>query len=594
MPRNGRRGVVTPYGRGNGRKAGLVFLTRAILSCAVLLAILGPGSRLAGDGATARGVQTASADSLRILLRARLADTTVSVRAGQQVVGRVRDVARFHAAREFAPVWTGDRGALTQAREVANAVSRADSDGLLPAAYHAATIDSLLARTRTGGAATLNAGERADLEILLTDAFLSYAHDLTRGKVEPRLVHGGWTLMGRQFDGGEVLTQALYEGDIAGTLGRARPRDPEYEGLRIALSRYRAFAERDGWPEIPAGPTLRLGDSDSRVPEVVRRLALEKGRVLPTNGVVFDAAIDTALRAFQSRHGLEPDGALGRLTLAALNVSGRERVQQIEANLERIRWLPSTLPVPRIEVNVAAQTVRVVDADGVVLEMRAIVGRADWPTPVFQAQLTSLVLSPYWNVPSRIAALEVIPAIRRNPGYLQRNDMEVVTLQGGRVIDPGTIDWANVRAATFPYRIRQRPGPGNPLGIVKFVLPNTYDVFLHDTPGRAAFARDERALSHGCVRLENAFGLTQFLLAGRAEGAEDSIRAVIAGGRERTIRLERGVPVILSYRTAWPGADGAVQFRTDIYGHDQLLTTMLAGRGGEGTAVALGCGAEAN
>jgi murein L,D-transpeptidase YcbB/YkuD len=183
----------------------------------------------------------------------------------------------------------------------------------------------------------------------------------------------------------------------------------------------------------------------------------------------------------------------------------------------------------------------------------------------------AIVLAPYWNVPTRIAALEVIPAIRRDPGYLARNDMEVVTTAGRpRIVDPATIDWSK----SFPHRIRQRPGPRNPLGEVKFLLPNRFDVYLHDTPGRAAFQRADRALSHGCVRLERALDLAAALLAGRPEGAVDSMRTVIAAGREHTIRLDHSVPVIFYYQTAWVEGDGTVNFREDIYGHDRRVAAL--------------------
>jgi murein L,D-transpeptidase YcbB/YkuD len=281
---------------------------------------------------------------------------------------------------------------------------------------------------------------------------------------------------------------------------------------------------------------------------------------------LFDATLEQAVHAFQVRHGLEADGIVGRRTRGAMNVTAAERVRQLEINLQRLRARSDSLPVPRIEINIAAQRLRYFDTKGDVLEMRTIVGRRDWPTPIFEAKAEAIVLAPYWNVPTRIASLEVIPAIRRDPGYLARNDMEVVTTAGRpRIVDPATIDWSK----SFPHRIRQRPGPRNPLGEVKFLLPNRFDVYLHDTPGRAAFQRADRALSHGCVRLERALDLAAALLAGRPESAADSMRTVIDAGREHTIRLDHSVPVIFYYQTAWVERDGTVNFREDIYGHDR-------------------------
>jgi murein L,D-transpeptidase YcbB/YkuD len=217
--------------------------------------------------------------------------------------------------------------------------------------------------------------------------------------------------------------------------------------------------------------------------------------------------------------------------------------------------------------------------------MRVIAGRADWRTPVFDATITDVILSPYWNVPARIAALEVLPAVRRDPGYLARNDMRVLT-PGGAVVDPGRIDWRHVSAASFPYRFRQEPGPANPLGDLKFLLPNRYDVYLHDTPARTLFARTARALSHGCVRLERPLALALLLLRDRPEWDEDALRAAIARRSERRVPLARGVPVSVRYRTAWIDERGMLAFGADLYGHDARLAARLDGtplaRAGDG------------
>ena len=349
----------------------------------------------------------------------------------------------------------------------------------------------------------------------------------------------------------------------ADSIARQRP---DAARLEAALRQYRDIDARGDWPTLPSGPSLRAGDRDPSVPLIRHRLGMDA----VAESDLFDATLEQAVHAFQVRHGLEADGIVGSRTRRAANVTAAERVRQLEINLARLRARSDSLPVPRIEVNIAAQMLRYFDPKGDVLEMRTIVGRRDWPTPIFEARVEAIVLAPYWNVPTRIAALEVIPAIRRDPGYLARNDMEVVTTAGARITDPATIDWSK----SFPHRIRQRPGPRNPLGEVKFLLPNRFDVYLHDTPGRAAFQRADRALSHGCVRLERAMDLAAALLAGRPEGAIDAMRNVIQAGREHTIRLDHSVPVILYYQTAWVEGDGTVHFREDIYGHDRRAAPL--------------------
>lgn len=343
----------------------------------------------------------------------------------------------------------------------------------------------------------------------------------------------------------------------------------EAQRLESALARYRQIGTRDDWGVIPDGPTLREGDTNARVSHLRRRLAFEDGGAA-TESLQFDASLAGAVRHFQERHGLEVDGVVGKHTLAALNVSVAQRIRQLELNLQRLLAQVQPKPVPRIEVNIAEQMLRYYGTNGDVMMMRTIVGRRDWQTPVFEAELVAVTFAPYWNVPARIAALEVLPAIRRDPAYIRRNDMEVVTVgTPARTVDPSAIDWSRVSTSTFPYRIRQRPGPQNPLGDVKFLLPNPYDVYLHDTPGKAAFARSSRALSHGCIRLERALDLARALLSGDPVAHPDSLSGIIHARRERTVRLHRSVPVMIRYITAWVDADGTVQFRDDIYGHDR-------------------------
>jgi murein L,D-transpeptidase YcbB/YkuD len=266
---------------------------------------------------------------------------------------------------------------------------------------------------------------------------------------------------------------------------------------------------------------------------------------------------------------------VGRLTRAQLDNSAQQRVQQIELNLERQRWLPEPPRRMHIEVWIPAFELSLFDGGSEVLHSRVIGGRKSWPTPVFEATTTAVVLSPYWNVPPRIAALEVLPAVRRDPSYLARNDMRVVTSRG-TVLDARNIDWNATRGKTFPYSFRQEPGPDNPLGGIKLLLPNPYDVYLHDTPARSLFEQPLRALSHGCVRVERAFDLAAAVMRTLKGWTEDSIRAGIAARVPREIPLPQPVPVAIRYRTAWVEQSRTIHFRDDLYGHDARLAAALA------------------
>jgi murein L,D-transpeptidase YcbB/YkuD len=342
--------------------------------------------------------------------------------------------------------------------------------------------------------------------------------------------------------------------------------------LIAALARYRALAAAGGWEHMPRR-RLALGDTGAAVVVLRRRLVAEIGGVA-AGGSGFDPSLDDAVRAFQASRGLEVDGIVGNRTRAALDVSAGQRVLQLERNLERMRHRLPRSPGLRVEVRIPAFELYVFDGDRERLRMHVIAGRPDWPTPVFDASITAVILSPYWNVPPRILRREVIPEARRDPTYLARNHMRVLSASGVQV-PPGSIDWNSVRAATFPYRVRQDPGPDNALGGIKFLLPNRYGVYLHDTPSRALFARADRALSHGCIRLEQPVELALLLLADQPGWTRTAILDAIGQWREHEVKLTRPVPVSVEYQTAWVDADGTVQFREDIYERDGRGTATV-------------------
>jgi len=277
---------------------------------------------------------------------------------------------------------------------------------------------------------------------------------------------------------------------------------------------------------------------------------------------VFDAQTQEALKRFERRHGLTADGRMDKDVLAALNVPVEERIRQIELNLERWRWLPETFGDRYVLVNIPTFHLTAVDHGQVGLEMRVVAGKQDSPTPIFSDEMTTVVFSPYWNVPTDIARNETIPAVMRDPGYLDRNELEVV--RAGHVLDPWSIDWSRPGNVQF----RQRPGAHNALGGVKFLFPNQFDVYLHDTPADALFARVERDYSHGCVRLERPEAMAEWVLSDRPEWTPERIKAAMAAGKEQQIALKRHIPVYIVYETVWVNDDGTAEFRDDIYGHD--------------------------
>lgn len=345
-----------------------------------------------------------------------------------------------------------------------------------------------------------------------------------------------------------------------------------------ALERYHQIAARGGWPTIPSGAPLRLGSRSERVLALRHRLRTT-GDLPPLGQLAqvgsetadfdvemrFDHEVAQAVRQIQRRHGLHVDGIVGRHTLAALNVPVQERLQQLRHDLEN-RQLPEDVGDRYILVNIPDFTLRLIDRNREVWATRVVVGERQRRTPMLRSTIDHLVFNPYWHVPSRIAKQELLPRVVADPHYLAEQQMEIVA-PGGQVLDPSGIDWTAVNAQDFPYRIRQRPGAHNALGRVKFIFPNTYGVYLHDTPSRAVFARAERAFSHGCVRVEKPLELAAYLLRERERELRtpEQMEQMIRRGERTYVKLPQPIEVHFVYRTAWVDDDGIVQFRPDIY-----------------------------
>ncbi len=356
---------------------------------------------------------------------------------------------------------------------------------------------------------------------------------------------------------GAARAQATTEADSWHARTQAR--------LSAALERYEAIAEAGGWPTVPAGPTLKPGMVDARVAAARERLeATGDAASSTTDPMTFDPALEAGVRIFQARHGLEADGLVGRKTLAALNVPVETRVKALRINLARIRafkpWGPSYLLV--IVPGFEAYFVR---DHRTILDTRVVVGEPDWPTPGINGMMTRLEINPYWNVPRSILIKEMIPRLRRDPGYLERENIRVFNGwgSGARELDRATIDWTKGEARA--YRLRQDPGPENALGSLKFTFNNKHSIYLHDTSAKSLFNRSERALSHGCVRVHKPFDLAVLLLEGNDGWDAAKLESAISSGRNRTLALERAHPVHLVYWTAWADEDGRAQFRNDVY-----------------------------
>ena len=462
------------------------------------------------------------------------------------------ELAEFYAAREYHPLWTGSAAARRLAAVVRHVLAQAYKQGLPEAAY---TLSVRSERTAGQQAAA------ADLQ--LTRSLLAYIHDLRLGRLVPSKVYRDLELPPRHFEPAAALTKALAAGDLNGFLKHLSPREAQYQALVRALARYRRIAANGGWPALGEDPLHA---------QLAVRLALEDPALARLRHPSA-AALAEALRRFQARHGLKPDGVFGPQTVQALNVPVEKRIGEIEANLERWRWLPRHLPDRYILVNVPAQRAALLENGRIKLMSKVVIGRdrAGDTTPILLTNADAIIANPVWTIPDDIAIAGLLPHLRRDPNYLRSRHMVLV---GAPPNMP--IDWAEFRGKQLPYQIIQLPGPGNALGNIMFDMPNRFDVYLHGTSDAALFDLANRARSHGCVRVQKIFEFAYLALEGTANNQAQTLRAALASGKTQRLTLSHALPLYLLYWTAQVEAGGAVAFWPDRYDRDRPLLAMLA------------------
>lgn len=466
---------------------------------------------------------------------------------------------RFYQARDFAPAWS-----RKSCEALHSALQSAEAHALHGKDYHGDMIASKLART--------SAWSR-ELDLLCTDAFLSFAAHLSKGTIAPESIEPDWRAPHVELDLPSALARALDEGSIGASLERLAPTSYEYSRLKDALERYRAMT----WTAVPSGVDWEGNPSTDALRALRTRLEAEGVSALQDSNV-YEDGLREAVRQFQARHGLEETGIPGPKTLAALNVPAAERALQLEANLERLRWQPDSLGERYIVVNIPEFELRYVDAGREKLSMRVVVGKSNRRTPVFSGELFEVIVNPAWGVPRRIAIEDKLPKIKKDVDYLAANDIKIY--QGETEIFPEDIDWTKIGKKNFPYRLRQGPGPRNALGSFKFNIDNEFDVYLHDTPERDGFAQAERNGSSGCIRLHAPVELASVLL-GEAGWTRERLETLVQQGETTHLKVPRPILVHLVYRTAWIDAEGNVSFRRDIDGRDRRLVAALAKRRSE-------------
>jgi murein L,D-transpeptidase YcbB/YkuD len=484
----------------------------------------------------------------------------------------------FYANRQFAPAWIEGSTPKSHVRDLITALWAGDHEGLDPQLYNVALIDQKAQEASRGFLTRkgFEPNEAGAFDVWLTYLYLKYASDLADGLSDLAHADPKWRIKPEKFDPCASLEDALAKNRIAESLEELSPDNPQYRNLRHALARYREQASKGGWPKVP--PTkIKPGQQHVNVSAIAKRLAATgdyKGSIPDDDGSAeYSGELVEAVQQFQRRHGLTDDGVITPAVVAQMNVPIEERIRRIRLNLERWRWLPRDLGDSYILVNIPEARLEVWDHGSVPITMRTVVGKQDTPTPIFNDRMTHVVFSPYWNVPPNIAEGETLPAIMKDPDFLNRQNMEILD-RSGNPVDPSSVDLSDPEE----YRFRQRPGADNSLGLVKFMFPNQFDVYLHDTPANSLFARASRSFSHGCVRLEQPVALARYLLRDQPEWNEDRIDEAMHSGKEQHVKLKNAIPVYLGYWTARVSADGLVQFRKDIYGIDERQMALLHDR----------------
>lgn len=498
------------------------------------------------------------------------------------------ELKNFYIRREYRPVWVSERGPRESARELAETVGRSGQHGLSPNDYHHACLSEWMKAFTSGRSASLEYRELAGMEILLSDAFLTYGHHLAAGKVDTLTIHPQWLAEKKKTEVVAFLEDIETSQDVRAALEALAPSSHSYLASIAEAKRLRALMNTGGVPAIPGGKTLRKGDQSVRVALLRERLFLEGDLLKPavdgTWSNVFDSDVEKAVIRFQRRHGLSPDGAVGRQTLTALNRSPKDRIEAVFVNMERWRWLPRDLGKRHILINTAAFMLESYRDTNLVLEMPVIVGETYTMTPVFSKKMTYLEINPYWNVPHEVLSRKILPKIKKDPGYLTKNHFELIRdwKDPPVLLDLTGIDWSKVHQGNFPGRLRQKPGPWNALGQIKFMFPNPFSVYLHDTPERHLFQRSVRMFSSGCIRVDQPLELALFVLENDPSWDRNRIENIIKSGKTTVVPVRDSVMVHLLYWTFWVGQDGQVHYRDDIYGRDGAVWEALNTQPGRG------------
>ncbi len=517
-------------------------------------------------------------DELQTRLESETSEEQLKI--GDKLLGSSEELRLFYEERGFAEAWSKN-GKLTKlGEELKFEIAESKYDGLNPEDYHSADIEVLFQAIsdKKGKLKAKPFAELADLDLMLTDAFFELARDLEIGKIDPSSLKAEWELGVNtpSTNYNELLNESIRKGSIKDGLESLYPDFKIYKKGREVIRDLDEKSKVDTlvWKTVNLDKSLKLGNSHASIPGLRDRLIFW-GFLKPSevkDPLVFDSQMEEGLKRYQQNNGMEPDGTIGNLTAESLNNSPSNLMDIASVNLERLRWLPDTLrDAELILVNVANYQLDYLNKLDTILTAKVIVGKEFNASPIFTAPMTYIAFSPYWNIPESITKDEIIPAVMKNPKYLEQKNMEVVT-SSGEVVNPKSIKWS---AEPFPYLIRQKPGGDNSLGLVKFMFPNEHSIYIHDTPARSLFELENRALSHGCIRIQDPAKFAQLLLEDDPAWTLEKINEAMNQDKEQIVDLKKNIPVVIFYMTFWADSNGAPHFRSDIYNRDQEVLLAM-------------------
>jgi len=484
-----------------------------------------------------------------------------------------KELNLFYGNRYYDPAWSIRNSLSNNGFDLLNYIRQVGQQGLQPNDYHLYLIESYFKKVLTS--TTTDTTDLMKLDVLLTDAFLLLGSHLYYGKVDPEKEGANWKMKRKdpELRLDLKLEEALLENEVDNELNMLAPKYRSYWRMKEELAFFLKLDEQS-WPVILSDKPVKPGDSSQIVPKIRERLIKLRYGLSDTVSTIIDNELEEQLKMFQNDWGLNADGVLGKTTLEYLNCMPLKLMGQLKVNMERFRWLPSQMTEKHIIVNIANFKLDLIVGADTLISMRAVVGKETKRTPVFNESMTYIVFSPAWTVPNTILKEEVIPQLLKGPGYLIKKNMKLFR-NDGTELAYSDVDWSKISESNFPYMVRQGPGPGNALGRVKFMFPNDYNVYIHDTPSRSFFARDARAVSHGCIRVEDPFDLAVLLLSDEPEWSPDNIRTAMQQTKEQTVLLKVPVDVMVVYLTAWTDGKDRIQFRNDVYNNDEKVLVAL-------------------